>query len=49
MWGSEVPVNDARRVLAGAAVVEVLPSVVEVTPATDSSSSDVGSQIITQL
>lgn len=37
-----VPVDDARRVLAGAAVVEVLPSVVEVTPGTDSSWWDVG-------
>lgn len=49
VWEREVPVNDACRVLAGAAVVEVLPSVVEVTPGTDSSSSDVGSQIVTQL
>lgn len=45
----EVPVDDARRVLTGAAVVEVLPSVVEVTPGTDSSSSDVVSQVITEL
>lgn len=36
--GEQVPVDDARRVLAGAAVVEVLPSVVEVPPGTDSSS-----------
>lgn len=35
---SEVPVNDTRGVLTGAAVVEVLTSVIEVAPVINSSS-----------
>lgn len=49
MQRSWVPVNDTCGVLAGAAVVEVLTSVVEVTPVTDSSSCRVFIATLTDL